>query len=376
MIFILLILAAAFVAFSNGANDNFKGVASIYGSGTASYRAAMLWGTMTTFAGSIVSVFLAPALLKKFSGQGLVPDAFIGSEYFLLAVALGAGATIILATRSGFPISTTHAILGSLVGTGAAAAGFRAVDLGALGRVFVAPLLFSPIVAVLLGGVFYLLFHSARRLLRIPKEWCLCVGTEERVVAIPTGASMLATKAMPMPALAVAAGETVESCSERYAGTIAGIDAQRAVDVAHFLSAGVVSFARGLNDTPKIAALLLLVKFLTPVTDVVIVAVTMAVGALLCGRRVAETMGHKITRMNPGQAFTSNFATGILVIVASTVGLPVSTTHVAVGSLFGIGLTTGQGNPKVALSIVLSWLITLPCAALLGAVAFTILPHG
>lgn len=376
LIILLLILAAAFVAFSNGANDNFKGVASIYGSGTTSYRISILWGTITTFAGSIASLFLAQTLLRKFSGKGLVPDAFTSSEYFLLAVALGAGATVILATRLGFPISTTHAILGSLIGTGAAAAGFRAVELSALGKGFVAPLLLSPMIAVVLGGVLYLLFHSARWLLRIPKEWCLCVGTEERVVAMPAGTSMLATRTMPMPALTLAAGETVESCSERYAGTTVGIDAQKAVDLAHFVSAGVVSFARGLNDAPKIAALLLLVKFLTPASDLAIVAVTMGFGGLLCARRVAETMSHKITRMNSGQAFTSNLASGTLVILASTIGLPVSTTHVTVGSLFGIGLTTGQANPKVAMSIVLSWLITLPCAALLGAAVFAILPHG
>lgn len=376
MILLVLLIAAAFLAFSNGANDNFKGVASIHGSGSASYRTCILWGTVTTFAGSIASVFLAQTLLRRFSGKGLVPDAFTSSEYFLLAVALGAGATVILATRLGFPISTTHAILGSLVGTGAVAAGVGNVSLAALGKGFVAPLLFSPFIAVVLGGVLYLLLHSARWLLRIPKEWCFCVGCEERVIAMPAGASMFATKTIPLPALTLAAGETVASCSERYAGTIAGIDAQRAVDLAHFASAGVVSFARGLNDAPKIAALLLLVKFLTPVSNVTIVAVTMAMGGLLCARRVAETMSHKITRMNTGQAFTSNLASGILVILASTIGLPVSTTHVTVGSLFGIGLTTGQANPKVALSIVLSWLITLPCAALLGAIVFALMPHA
>src|SRR3954468_10057212 len=103
MIFILLIIAAAFVAFSNGANDNFKGVATIYGSGTAGYKVSLTWATITTFAGSVASIFLAQTLLKKFSGKGLVPDTLTGSEFFLLAVAIGAGVTVILATRLGFP---------------------------------------------------------------------------------------------------------------------------------------------------------------------------------------------------------------------------------------------------------------------------------
>lgn len=373
MILVLLLLAAAFVAFSNGANDNFKGVATIYGSGTAGYKTSIIWATVTTFAGSVTSFFLAQSLLKKFSGKGLVPDAFTGSEYFLLAVALGAGITVILATRLGFPISTTHAILGSMVGSGLVATAFGGVNFSALSKGFVTPLLLSPVLAVLAGATLYALFHSIRWLLRIPKEWCVCVGAETRVVAMPAGSSMLAMRTLPMPTLTLAEGECVASCAERYCGTIAGVDAQRLVDAGHFLSAGIVSFARGLNDTPKIAALLLLVKWLTPASDVAIVGITMAVGGLLGARRVAETMSHKITNMNPGQGFTSNLATGILVILASTLGLPVSMTHVTVGSLFGIGLTTGQANIKTVTGIVLSWIITLPCAALVAGLAYFII---
>ena len=79
MILIALFVATCFLAYSNGANDNFKGVASLFGSGTCSYRTAISWATITTFAGSIMSIFLAQALLKKFSGKGIVPDQFVGS---------------------------------------------------------------------------------------------------------------------------------------------------------------------------------------------------------------------------------------------------------------------------------------------------------
>src|SRR5690242_18223192 len=148
MIFIFLLIAAAFLAFSNGANDNFKGVATIYGSGTAGYKVSISWATITTFAGSVGSIFLAQALLKKFSGRGLVPDVLTGSGYFLLAVAIGAGLTVILATRFGFPISTTHSILGALIGSGFVAHGPAGVNLGALGKGFVTPLLLSPVLAI------------------------------------------------------------------------------------------------------------------------------------------------------------------------------------------------------------------------------------
>src|SRR6266576_5830974 len=121
----LLFLAACFLAYSNGANDNFKGVASLFGSRTCSYMTAISWATITTGAGSIAAIFLAQSLLKSFSGKGLVPDALTTQPEFLLAVALGAGVTVILATLLGFPVSTTHGLAGALVGAGLVAGGAK-----------------------------------------------------------------------------------------------------------------------------------------------------------------------------------------------------------------------------------------------------------
>src|SRR3990170_6892462 len=136
--YILLLLTICFLAYSNGANDNFKGVASLFGSRTTSYRTALTWATVTTFAGSVSSIFLAQALLKTFSGKGLVPDQFVASEYFLLSVAFGAGATVMLATLTGFPISTTHGLTRAIVGSGLTAAGAQ-VNLGVLRQQFLLP---------------------------------------------------------------------------------------------------------------------------------------------------------------------------------------------------------------------------------------------
>jgi len=90
---------------------------------------------------------------------------------------------------------------------------------------------------------------------------------------------------------------------------------------------------------------------------------------------VAETMSHKITVMNHGQGFSANLATGFLVMAASLFGLPVSTTHVSVGALFGIGLTSRQADFRVIRNIMLSWLVTLPCAAIIGALVYWFLKH-
>src|SRR5260370_25699855 len=157
----LLFFATCFLAYSNGDNDNFKGVASLFGSRTSSYPTAISWAAVTTFAGSIMSVFLAQTLLKRFSGKGIVPDQFVGSEYFLLAVAVGAGLTVILATLTGFPISTTHALTGAIIGCGFVAVG-PAMNFSSLGKGFVLPLLLGPVLAMGIAGLLYVTFHGAR----------------------------------------------------------------------------------------------------------------------------------------------------------------------------------------------------------------------
>lgn len=369
MALVLLFLATCFLAYSNGANDNFKGVASLFGSRTCNYRTAITWATTTTLAGSIMSIFLAQTLLKKFSGKGIVPEHFVGSEYFLLAVAMGAGLTVIFATLTGFPISTTHALTGAILGCGLVAMG-PAVNFSALSKWFVLPLLLSPVLATLIAGILYVVFHSLRVAIGTTKEWCVCVGTEERIVAMPQPSSVLALRnATSTITLAV---DERENCRERYAGSFLGISSQQIMDAAHFFTAGTVSFARGLNDTPKIVALLLLWKAFDLRWAFVAVAAAMAIGGLLNARKVADTMSRKITSMNHGQGFTANLTTSILVVLASLYGLPVSTTHVSVGSLFGIGLTTGNANYPVISAIVFSWLITLPCAAILAGSSYWI----
>lgn len=367
----LLFLATCFLAYSNGANDNFKGVASLFGSQTCNYRTAISWATVTTFAGSIMSIFLAQTLLKKFSGSGIVPEHFIGSGYFLLAVAIGAGLTVIIATLTGFPISTTHALTGTIIGCGLVVVGWQ-VNLAALGKGFVLPLLLSPVLAIVVAGIFYIVFHALRVATGTTKEWCICVGTEERVVAMPQLSSVLAPKAFGVTPTITLSVDEQENCRERYAGSFLGIGSQRLMDAAHFLSAGTVSFARGLNDTPKIVALLLLWKALDIRWGFAAVAITIAIGGLLNARKVAETMSKKITTMNHGQGLTANLTTAILVVLASVFGFPVSTTHVSVGSLFGIGLTTGKANVPMINAIVLSWVVTLPCAAILGGIVYAV----
>jgi PiT family inorganic phosphate transporter len=314
MITVILFLAATFVAFTNGANANFKGVASLLGSGTTSLRTAAFWGTGCTFAGSIAALFLANGLLLSFRGRGLVPEALVESQLFVGSVAMGGALTSFLATRFGFPVSTTHALVGALIGAGLAGSG--EVRFAALGKLFLYPLLFSPVVAALAGALLVLILTALRLL------------PDHR---------------------------------------------NRLLDALHFLSTGAASFARGLNDTPKMAALMLAVPELGVDWAFLIVALAIAAGGLVDKTLVAETLAKKITGMNPGQGFAASVVTASLVTTASLHSLPVSTTHVSVGALFGMGVATRKVHWRKVGEILLAWVITVPCGAVLAATSYALL---
>lgn len=312
---VVLLLAVCFVAFTNGANANFKGVASLYGSGTTTRRQALWWGTGMTLAGSLAAMLVAQGLLKTFSGRGIVPDSLAQSPPFLSAVAIGAALTSFLATRLGFPVSTTHALVGALVGAGLAGTGTD-VRFAAIGKQFLYPLFFSPAAAAVLAAVVYPLLRTLR---------------------------------------------------------LAPDHGTRTLNILHFLSTGAASFARGLNDTPKMVALLLVAPEAGAGWGFWIVAALIAAGGLLDADRVAETLGKNVTGMNPGQGFAASLVTAGLVTTASLHSLPVSTTHVSVGALLGMGTVTRQARWRKIGEILVAWISTLPCGAALAAMAYLLL---
>jgi PiT family inorganic phosphate transporter len=360
----LIFLTVFVLAYANGANDNFKGVATLFGSGTTNYRKALLWATFTTFLGSLAAILLATHLLRNFSGRGLVNEALTGDSHYLAAVGLGAGLTVLLATRIGMPISTTHSLVGALVGAGWAAG--SAVDPHHLGGQFFLPLLVSPVVALGLTALSYPVLHTARMRLGVSEQTCFCIG-QETVEAVPVVSHVVALQRVEQ--LTASFGTEV-TCQKRYDGKLLGLSAARTLDWLHYLSAGTVSFARGLNDTPKIAALLLIAPQVGSFGSVGLVGLAIALGGVVSARRVAETMSQKITPMNHGQGFTANLITGLIVIGASRLGMPVSTTHVSCGALFGLGTVTGQARWGMIGKILTAWVTTLPAGAALGASAY------
>jgi PiT family inorganic phosphate transporter len=359
----LLVAAVLLLAFVNGANDNMKGVATLYGSGTLTYRGALLAGTLSTAAGSLLSARAARTLARAFSGQGLVPDDVLCPE-FLVAAGAAAALTVLAATRMGLPVSTTHALVGAMVGTGLMAAGPR-LGLGRLGSTFFLPLLLSPAAAVLLAFPVVRAGRAAGRWFSVGSVDCICVGEEWAPVGLlEQGASAVAATGVARRMTATV-GATPD-CTEGYHGRVIGLPVQALARWSHLLSASLVGFARGLNDTPKILGLLAATS-LSPWDGTLLVTLAMALGGVVAARRVGETTATRITPMAPAQGLAANLVTSCLVIGASRLGLPVSTTHVATGGIIGVGSAVRAVDRATVASIATAWITTLPLAAALGA---------
>jgi len=366
MLIALLVLGTLWLGWSNGANDNFKGVATLYGSRMLNYRAALAWATVTTVAGSVVAALLAHGLTKTFSIQGII-GAELVNDRTLAAVGLAAAATILLATLLGMPTSTTHALIGALFGA-ALVADPAGINTSVLLNKFAQPMLLSPPLAIALTAGIYMVVHRLRVRSGITSQSCLCVGNARPV---PVLVGVLDPACVAMSGQLEVVSGTTEVCVDRYRGQVLGVDAQTTVDVLHYMSAGAVCFARAMNDTPKIAAILLSATALGAGVGqpgvLGLVTLAVALGGWLQSRRVAETMSRRITDLNTGQGLTANLVTAALVLGASRLGLPVSTTHVSCGAIFGISAVNGKRDWRTIGQILAAWATTLPMGLALGA---------
>ena len=239
MIVAIFVLLAALAA-ANGGNDVPKGVATLAGAGVTRYRTAIVWGTVATLAGGLVSLRFADRLTKLFS-KGIV--TIDPTPAFALAVLVGTGAWVALAIATRLPVSTTHAIVGSLVGAGLVV-GSGTVRWGSLPGRVVQPLLLGVLVAY---GISFLLNLLPDR---VPE--CVCVGVAppgQAMATVEGGAVLFSPTPLALPRVITG---SIEECQVHGAGSRRiGLN----VNGLHWLSSGAASFARGLNDTPKLVAI-------------------------------------------------------------------------------------------------------------------------
>ncbi|WP_462113953.1 inorganic phosphate transporter [Lysobacter xanthus] len=344
----MLLVATLLLAAANGANDNIKGAATLVGSGVVRQRPALVIATVATGLGGIAAAVLASGLLQAFSGHGIVPSDLTTALPFLASVAMAGAATVWIATAAGLPISTTHALIGALLGAGYAFAPAN-VHLGVALSTMAVPLVTSPVIAFVLALLLATLVLRSR------------AGEPGRSAARPNPTQEQARVTVEEPAtteLTVAAD-----------GTLAVIDMPgrrlRLADLAHVASAATVSFARGLNDTPKITALMA-AGGIGSTRAFALVMVAMAAGGLVASQRVTRTLAYRVTRIDPAEGLAANGVTAALVLLASRFGLPVSTTHVSTGALFGLAARNGTAGSGVMRQILLAWLVTLPSAAVIA----------
>ena len=352
-----LVLLTLVLAFANGANDVSKGIATLVGSGTTNYRAAVAWGSAWTVAGGLVAALVSQGLVATFSGKGLLASPPPGNA-FLLAVACGAIAWLILANLTGLPVSTTHALTGALCGAGIAAAGLPGVAWSAVAKKAALPLAVSPVLSLVLMLLFSpIVVPVFRRFHR----FCVCVERRETVGA-PAGS----VAAAALPSVEVVAGS---DCPPE---TLVRVSA---LDSLHWLSSGATSFFRGLNDTPKILALGIAAAAgwgLGGSSLYALVALAMGLGSVLGGFRVTETLAKKVTKISPDDGLLANLTTSALVSAASFWALPVSTTHVSSGAILGIaaGSKTAGIHWKTVREMLLAWVVTLPVAGFVAALVY------
>ncbi len=353
---LVLVLVAALAA-ANGGNDVPKGVATLAGAGVTKYRTAILWGTVTTFAGCVCSLALAEKMTKLFS-KGIVTAE--PTEAFAVAVLAGTVSWVALATVLRLPVSTTHALIGALLGAGMLFAS-SSIAWSAIPMKLVIPLLVSVGVAYGISLLLALVFRNGKK--TSAQETSATDGPD--VEALPGSGGAPGAAAVLTP--------EASAVSSRPA---AAKDPGRRLTALHWTTSGATGFARGLNDTPKIVAIgafALVPAGMTTWQVALLVAVAMAVGSLTAGMRVAERLGEGVIRMNHKEGFLANLTTATLVGLGAGYGLPMSTTHTSTGAIAGsAGADVSRLSGKTLRDFLIAWIVTPPFAAAVAAVVFLI----
>jgi PiT family inorganic phosphate transporter len=363
---IILAVAVFILAYLNGANDISKGIATLVGGEVVKDTHAIVWGTLTTIAGALAGIAITGGLLKTFS-SGVLATAS-PSTTFPIPVAFAAIGWIFFATQTGLPVSTTHALTGGIIGAALAQIGSAGIVWNTVLQKIALPLALSPVLSFALA---WLLFPLVRRSLAGVNHYCLCVKLQQtRLIPIMQTGAVQTLAAVAEPTELHVIADKSEMCEQKV--TLSGVKV-RIADSLHVLSSGLTSFARGMNDTPKIAALLLGISLLGGKSTSSLfgfVALGMCAGSLLGGRKVLAALSKKITPMDGLEGFTANLGASALVTMGTVLGLPLSTTHVTTSAIVGIGARArGRANWHIVREIVLTWLVTLPSAMILGYLA-------
>jgi inorganic phosphate transporter, PiT family len=323
VLFIIILIALLF-EFSNGFHDAANVVATPIATKSLSPYQALAIAAIFNFIGAFMSTAVATTISK-----GLV-DANVVTHLVLVAALLSAIGWNLLTWAFGIPSSSSHALIGSLVGAVIAVSNLSAVHLSTLVEKVVIPMLLSPIMAFFLAMIFMVFMIRILHRTRKPRK------------------------------------------RNNY------------IREMQVFSTSLLALSHGSNDAQKTMSIITLALFSfsvvpsvshIPVWVIALCATTMALGTLTGGMRIIKTLSTRVAKLGPANGFAAEMSSGLLILAASHVGLPVSTTQAASGSIMGSGYTTNNGkiNWSVVKKMVVAWCITLPCCIMFSAGVYYIL---
>ena len=401
------IVFGVFMSWGIGANDVANALGTSVGSGALTVKTAIIIAAIFEFAGAA----LAGGSVTRTIRKGIIDPSQIADRpelliFGMLAALLAAACWLALASFKGWPVSTTHTIVGAIVGFAVAGIGFDAVSWGKVGQI-VASWVVSPVIG---GGVAFLLMLSIQKLIlqankpfesavRWAPFYLFLVGFVISLVTIFKGLKHLNIDLNGYESAAVAAiiGVITALIGKR---AVRRVSARRAMDdTAHLASvervfapmivftACAMAFAHGSNDVANgvgpLAAVYGLIQSGGEVTQnlampfwiLALGGAGIVLGLVTYGYRVMRTIGTRITALTPTSGFCATVAAALTVVVASRTAMPVSTTHIAVGAVMGVGMARGIAalDLRVIGSIFASWVITLPAGGILAAAFFFML---
>ena len=399
-------LLAVYVAWNLGANDVANSMGTSVGSKAVTLTQAIIIAGILEFTGAVVfGKQVSATLATKVANPSLFTDA---PETFILgmvAVLLACGIWLQVATSQGLPVASSHAVVGAIAGFSWIAIGHEAIAWSNIGLIclgwIVTPLVSAMVAASLYRLLRYWLFEQDDTLQQL-LEWIPWLSailiSVFGVIVLPTVVQLSVFSYVPLPARTISLGiglfATVSIVnyawykfrSYRQQG-IEILILERLMAKFQVMSACFVAFAHGSNDVGNAIAPLAAIVFVfntgmvptdnldIPLWILVLGGVGIVSGLAVQGKKVIATVGENIISLVPSTGFCAELATASTILIASRIGLPVSTSHALVGSVIGIGLVSRNQDVKweTIKSVVLAWVVTLPVAGLLGAGIFSLL---
>lgn len=407
LVFIVLAaLFGLFMAWGIGANDVANAMAPAVGSRSITIRQAVFIAAIFEFSGAVLAGGGVTSTIRK----GIVdanlfaatPDLLV---FGMLASLLAAGTWLLIASKYGWPVSTTHSIVGAVTGFAVAALGLNAVQWPQIGQIVMSWFI-SPVLAGVIG---LMLFISVQRLIleredplaaarRYAPFYIFLSGFFIALVTLLKGIKHIGVdlSAVQSGALAAFIGGLMALVGHLYINSIRGdltserdfqyASVEKVFAVLMVVTACAMAFAHGSNDVANAVGPLAAVVSISLSGEVGQEAVVspwilvlggggIVIGLATYGHKVIRTVGSKITHLTPSRGFCAGIAAAATIVMASGTGLPISTTHTLVGAVLGVGLVRGMTaiNLRVVGTIFVSWFVTVPAGALLSVVFFFVL---